>query len=222
VNQVSVPPKDKVKLDDGAIVMIITYKLQWKLQSDELGNAKCQAITAQHEGIMQSPRLTPKSPSRKSRISISASPLRIGVLKRNFSSSVNLMNLTKDQEHMEDLQEELVGEKEESKEDGGNKSLNSKEDGITMSPSLEKKSINLSTNSENIENPSESPLIPASPKETPKGKKVLASHTREKDNTDGISTQGSEQTNEKNQLTPHRKSSRLFQKGNLNGRLLVM
>jgi len=116
---------------------------------------------------------------------------------------------------------EPVREEEESKvefkEDDRSESLNRKENGIAMSPSLEKKSINLSTNLGNIENPSESILIPASPKETPKqkDKKVLESHTPEEDNTEMISTQVLGQTNAdaKEQLTPYRKSSKLFQKG---------
>ena len=113
---------------------------------------------------------------------------------------------------------EPVGEEKESKEDDGSKSLNHTDDGFAISSTFEK-SINLSTNLENIENPSESVLTPPSSKKTPNNRKVPACHTREEGNTEVTSTQGSEQTNEKNQLTPHRKSSRLFQKGKLNGRL---
>jgi len=78
--------------------------------------------------------------------------------------------------------------------------------------------MNLSTNLEKSENPSESVFTPPSSKKTPKNKKVSASHTREEDDTEMISTQVLEQTNAEanEQLTPHRKSSRLFQKGELN------
>jgi len=112
---------------------------------------------------------------------------------------------------------EPVGEEEESKEDDGNESLNRTDDGFVISPTFEN-SINLSTNLENIENPSESLHTPASSKKTTNNKKVPASHTREEDNTEMICTQVLEQANAdaKEQLTPHRKSSRLFQKGELN------
>jgi len=92
-----------------------------------------------------------------------------------------------------------------------------------ISPTFEN-SINLSTNLEKIENPSESVLTPPSSKKTPKNKKVPASRTREEDNTEMISTQVLEQTNAdaNEQLTPHRKSSRLFRKGKLDSPLVVL
>ena len=92
-----------------------------------------------------------------------------------------------------------------------------------ISPNFEN-STNLLNNLENIEHTSESVLTPASSKKTPKNNKVLASHAREKDNAEVISTQGLEQTNAeaKNQLTPHRRSSTLFQKGKLNSPLVEL
>ena len=131
-----------------------------------------------------------------------------------------------DNEDAAELVVEEKGSKEESKEDDGSESVNCKEDGIAMSPSLKKLAINVSTNLKNIENPSDSVLSPASPKRTPKHKKLIAAHTREAENTEMISTQGLEQTNTeaKKQLTlmtPHRKSSRLFQKGELFNPLVV-